>query len=205
VLGVTLLSAVGCKRSGPFHPYGVQHAKMHFEFLGSSRGYEDLFVDSFGVLEAHFIRQDIVGQQDIKNVHVMIVKHGPMITVVDSGMLAESTTKDPRLDSLYKLSNGPGPEEEFSAFFKEGRFHKVGDTTILGLKAHIWQQGEASAYLTEWQGIVIERRISGMGPEMYTKLISVDTSSAIDPKMFIPPTGLPPIPPRPKQQGMGGQ
>jgi hypothetical protein len=193
------LGAVGCKSNGKFHPYSVQHAKMHFEFFGSSRGYEDMFIDSFGVLETHFMHQEIVGQQDVKTVHVMIVKRGPVVTVVDSGLLAESTEKDPRLDSLFKLSSAPGPEAAFADFFKEAHFHKIADTTVLGLNAHIWQAGEEQAYITEWKGMVIGRRAE-LPVKVEMKLMAVDTTTAVDPKMFIAPTGLPPIPPRPKRQ-----
>src|ERR1043165_8846357 len=103
----------------------------------STRGYEDIFIDSFGVLEAHYVHADMVGQQEIRTLKILTIKHAQNITVVDSMVMAQSTEADPRLDSLYKLSPGdvPSPEDEFAAFFKEGRFHKFADTTILGLHA----------------------------------------------------------------------
>jgi hypothetical protein len=203
ILLVVLLAALvasGCKKSGheKFLPYGVQHARMHFEFLGSSRGYEDLFVDSFGVYEAHFVHQDMVSSKDVKTVKLLVIKRGSELAVTDSMQMAQSLTKDTRLDSLYKLSSGdaPGPEEEFASFFKEGRFHKIADTTVLGLKANLWQQAEDPVYIIEWRGIVIGRKVTAVGPEMELKLVSVDTTSPIDPKIFIAPTGLPPMPAR---------
>jgi hypothetical protein len=202
LLGAALL-VNGCKKSGDtFHPYGVKRAIMHFEFLGASRGYEDLFIDSFGVLEAHFVHADMVGPKEVKTIKMLSIKQGPSITVVDSMILAESTEKDSRLDSLYHLSasNAPSPEEEFTSFFKEGRFHKVADTTVLGLHAHLWQQAEDPVYITEWEGIVIGRKVSSVGPDLELKLVSVDTTTPIDRKVFVAPTGLPPIPPRPANQ-----
>ena len=192
---------VACGKSGKqkFRPYGVQRAHLHFEFFGSSRGYEDLFIDSFGALETHFVHQDLVSKNEVKTIKLMIVKRGADLTIVDSQLLAESKTKDTRLDSLYQLSPGDAPssEEEFASYFKEGRFHKIGDTTVLGLKANVWEQAEDPVYVIEWRGVMIGRKVSIIGPEMELRLASVDTTSPIDPKLFIAPTGLPPIPPRP--------
>jgi hypothetical protein len=201
IFGAALLAS-GCKKSAEkFHPYGVRHAIMHFEYLGSSRGYEDLFIDSFGVLEAHYVHADMVSQKEVKTIKIMTVKHGSSNTVVDSMMMAESTDKDSRLDSLYHLSPGdaPTPEGEFESFFKEGRFHKIADTTVLGLHAHLWQQAEDPVYITEWRGIQIGRKVSVVGPDFELKLVSVDTTTPVDPKVFIAPTGLPPIPPAPRR------
>jgi hypothetical protein len=61
------------------------------------------------------------------------------------------------------------------------------------LKSHIWQLAEQSSYIYEFKGLVVGRMSNFNGHENDLRLMSIDTTSPIDPARFEPPHGFPVI------------
>ena len=61
----------------------------------------------------------------------------------------------------------------------------------LNLKSHVWQLGGQPSYLFEFKGLLVGRMSNMDGHENDLRLISIDTTSPIDPARFDPPHGFP--------------
>jgi hypothetical protein len=195
--GVIAMSVISCGKQIPpgghnnFHSYDIRRATLHFEYFGNTRGTEDLYVDSFGVVEAHDAHFELLDPHGFRPTSTYSVKHGADVIEVDSVRQRTIHLVDHVLDSLYHLSpwDVPTPEQQFDSFFEAQGYYLRGDTTIVGLHAHLWQFGTEPRYLIEWGGMVIGKSEGyGMnGREL--RLISVDTVHPIDPQRFVAPHG----------------
>ena len=193
------VAAAGCSRHLPpgehnnFHPYGVEHAALHFEYFGDIRGTEDLFVDSFGAREAHIIHSELITDDGFRPTITYSIRTGSDLTIVDSVQHAEIKLIDRMMDSVYHLlpSQVPTPQGEFANVFTPKGFHLTGDTTILGLNAHIWAHHGTPGFMLEWRGLVVGSKDIIEGHEHELRLLSIDTTTPIDPARFIPPLGFP--------------
>ncbi|HZK76994.1 MAG TPA: hypothetical protein VFD13_08810 [Candidatus Kapabacteria bacterium] len=193
------VASAGCSRHLPagehnnFHPYGVEHAALHFEYFGDIRGTEDFFIDSFGTREAHIIHSELITDKGFRPTITYSIRTGSDITVVDSVQHVEVKLLDRMMDSIYHLlpSQVPTPQAEFGNVFVPKAFHLAGDTTILGLKADIWEHHGTPGFMLEWRGLVVGSMDINEGHEHELRLISVDTTNPIDPARFVPPSGFP--------------
>ncbi len=189
----------GCSRHLPpgehnnFHPYGVRRATLHFEYLGDIRGSEDIYIDSFGAREAHITHSELITPRGFRPTYTYTIRKGWHLTIVDSVRRVEVKLIDRTMDSVYHLlpSEVPTPEQEFQNIFAPQGFQRGGDTTILGLKAHLWVHRGTPGYLMEWRGIVIGSKSVDMGNENELHLLSIDTTSPIEAARFVPPSGFP--------------
>ncbi len=194
-----VLSVGSCnKASGPaalnsYRPYSIDHAIMHFENFGEVRGTEDLFIDSFGHLEAHYIHSEHATQKAFEATITLSIKHWATATIIDTGHGQTVRLKDVTLDSLYHLPSGdvPSAEEHFGSVFTQLGYHQAGDTTLAGIHMHIWQLASDPVFVFEWHGILVGRKIGPPGMGMELRLVSVDTTSAVDPARFQSPTTYP--------------
>ena len=191
VAAAIVFSIAGCSRELPpgsrnnFHPYGVEHATLHLEYFGDVRGTEDFFIDSFGTREAHGVHNEVITPDGFHPTITCTVRTGSDVIVIDSVKQVEAHMLDPVLDSLYRLSGSvPSSEEQFKNYYRSLNYHIIGDTTVLGLLAHIWQLAEAPSYVFEWRGLIIGNK-NGMGGHITNlRLLSVDTTSPIPPARF---------------------
>lgn len=192
-----VLSITGCSRELPpeqhnnFHRYGVEHATLHYEYFGDTRGTEDLYFDGFGLREAHAIHSELITDKGFVAAHSYSVRIVGKVTTVDTIMQQESIRIDPVLDSLFRISSNdyPAPEMQFRQISQAIGYHLVGDTTLFGLKFHIWQKLGRLDYLYEWKGILMgsKDQVGDHGHEL--RLLSIDTTQPIDPARFSEPTG----------------
>lgn len=193
------IAASSCSRDLPpgqrnnFHPYAVHHAALHFEYFGDVRGTDDLFIDSFGAREAHIVHFEVVTDKGFVPTITYSVRTGSNLDVVDSVRRVEVKLIDRPLDSIEHLlpSDIPTIEGGFRDSFVPPGYSAAGDTTVLGMKAHLWTNPHVPSYLIEWDGMLIGRWDLGGGHLHELRLISIDTTSPIDPARFIPPPGFP--------------
>ncbi len=193
----------GCSRQLPpgernnFHPFGVRHAWLHLEYLGDTRGWEDIYEDSSGFLEAHLVHSEIAVKDQFHSTITYTVRRGSSVTVVDSVQQKEIRLLDRISDSLYHLPNGdvPTPDDQFGSYFGQQGYIVRGDTTIvagnMSLKSHIWQVGQQQNYIFEFQGFIVGSKSNIEGHENDLRLISMDTTSLLDPAWFSPSHGFP--------------
>lgn len=199
VLLFCFLTSAGCSHHLPpgehnnFHPYAVRHAILHFEYFGDIRGTEDLIVDSFGAREVHIVHFEIASEKGFIPRINYIVRTGADLDVVDSVRRVEVKLIDRPLDSLEHLLPGniPTVEEAFRNNFVPPGYSAAGDTTVLGLKAHVWTNPHIPSYLIEWSGILIGKGDEVGGRVHELRLMSIDTTTPVDPARFIPPSGFP--------------
>jgi hypothetical protein len=195
----SLAAGVGCSRKLPpdehnnFHPYDVRHAILHYEYFGDIRGTEDLYEDNFGTREAHITHSELITEQGFRPTITYSVRIGSNLTVVDSVKQMEVKMIDRTVDSVSHLlpSDVPSPEVEFQKVFGTRGFQQTGDTTILGLRAHVWTHLGTSDYMLEWRGLLIGSKDNNGGHDHELRLLSIDTTSPIDPARFVPPSGFP--------------
>ncbi len=203
-LCLTLLAlAIGsCHRSnGPqengFHPYAIRHATLHFEYEGTARGREEMYIDSFGILEAKWVHSEVQEKKDDKEgfrtTSVYTTKHRAQVTIVDSEKKMEIHIKDTRFDSLYRLDKDdvPSPEQVFSEYFTKLKYHVVCDTIVLGIHAKKWQQEEQPMFVVESGGIILGNQFGPAGLGFGLRLVSIDTVSPIDPSRFVAKSDYP--------------
>ncbi|HET6402102.1 MAG TPA: hypothetical protein VFH95_11980 [Candidatus Kapabacteria bacterium] len=192
-------AAAGCSRHLPpgehnnFHPYAVSHATLHFEYFGNMRGSQDLFIDSFGAREAQIINSKLATEKGFLLTKTYSVRTGSNLVIVDSAQRVEVKLIDRPLDSIEHLlpPDIPTIEEGFRDSFVPPGYGPAGDTTVLGLKAHLWTDPNAPGYLMEWSGILIGSEVINPGNTHGLRLLSIDTTHPIDPARFIPPSGFP--------------
>src|SRR5579872_982822 len=193
------LASAGCSHHLPpgehnnFHPYAVRHAILHFEYFGDIRGTEDFFIDSFGAREAHLIHSELVTDKGFLPTITYSIRKGSNLVVIDSVQHVEIKLVDRMIDSAYHLlpSQVPTPQAEFANVFTPKAFYLAGDTTVLGLKAHIWEHHGTPGILLEWRGLVVGSKDVIEGHEHELRLLSIDTTNPIDPARFVPPSGFP--------------
>jgi hypothetical protein len=200
-----VLTIVGCSRELPpgernnFHPFGVQHASLHLEYFGEIRGTDDLFEDSSGIREAHLVHLEMITEKGFHPTITYTVRDVNHATIIDSVKMREVRLIDKTFDSLFHLpfDDVPTPDGHFASYIAHGGYHLAGDTTILAsglsLKSHVWQLGEETSYLFEFKGLIIGRKTIFEGHENDLRLVSIDTTSPIDPARFNPPHGFPVI------------
>jgi hypothetical protein len=198
-----VLTIAGCSRQLPpgernnFHAFGVQHASLHFEYFGETRGTEDLFEDSSGLREAHLAHLEIITEKGFHPTITYTVRDVNHAIIVDSVKMQEVRLLDKTFDSLFRLpfDDVPTPDGQFASYIAHGGFHLTGDTNILAsglsLKSHVWQLGEETSYIYEFKGLIIGRKTIVEGHENDLRLMSIDTTSPIDPARFVPPHGFP--------------
>lgn len=188
----------GCSRELPrgehnnFHPYGIEHATLHFEYFGDIRGTEDVFVDSFGDHEAQDTHSELITPEGFRPTYNYTIRDFGNLTVVDSAMHAELKLIDRPIDSLFRLtSSAPRYDSAFLGLYERRGYAHTGDTTVLGLPAHIWTRTGTPSFLLEWRGLLVGTKDFVQDHEHELRLISIDTSRPIDPAKFIPPSGFP--------------
>jgi hypothetical protein len=196
------LTIAGCSRELPpgernnFHPFGVQHASLHLEYFGETRGTEDLYEDSSGLREAHYVHSEIITEKAFQPTITCTIRDLTQITVVDSVKLQEVRLIDKPFDSLFHLPYGdvPTPDGQFASFIKRGGYSLHGDTDILAgsmdIKAHVWRLNEEESNIYEFKGLIIGRKTVINGHESDLRLLSIDTTSPIDPARFVPQHGF---------------
>jgi len=194
----SILILAGCSRELPpgsrnnFRPYGIQHATLHFEYYGDVRGTEDLFIDSFGSVEAHIIHSEAATEQGFRPTYRDIIRSAGELTIVDSVRHVEVKMIDRTMDSLYRLeSSVPTAEEAFANNFKARGYQLSGDTTVLGLRAHVWERMGTNESVLEWRGIAIGNAEEFPGHLQELRLTSIDTVSPVPAGRFVPPPGFP--------------
>jgi hypothetical protein len=177
--------AAGCSRQLPpgernnFHPFGVEHASLHFEYFGDIRGSEDFYEDSSGLREAHDIHSELITEKGFHPTYTYTVRDVSHVTSVDSVKIVELRMIDKTMDSLFHLPNGdvPAPDDQFGSAVSQRGYVLRRDTSILAsgmnITAHVWQLGEQPSYLFEFKGFV------------------VGTMANINPARFEPPHGFP--------------
>ncbi|MFI5202343.1 MAG: hypothetical protein ACHQNE_08145 [Candidatus Kapaibacterium sp.] len=193
------IMAAGCSRHLPagehnnFHPYAVRHAALHFEYFGDVRGTEDFFIDSFGEREAHIVHCELITQKGFRQTITYSIRQGWDLVIVDSVQRVEVKLIDRMMDSVYHLlpSQVPTSQAEFANVFTPKGFRLAGDTTVHGLNAHIWVNQGTQGFMLEWRGLVVGSKDVIEGHEHELRLLSIDTTSPIDPARFIPPSGFP--------------
>ncbi len=198
-----LLAIAGCSRELPpgernnFHVYGVGHASLHFEYFGDTRGTEDLYEDSSGLREAHIVHSELITAKAFHPTITYTVRDVSHVTIVDSVKMLEERLIDHTFDSLFRLPDGdvPTPDNQFADFFEQRGYHLRGDTTItagdMNLKSHVWELGEQPSFVFEFKGLVVGRKINIDGSENDLRLMSIDTTTPIDPARFEAPHGFP--------------
>lgn len=198
LLFILAIAISGCSRELPpgehnnFHPYGIEHATLHFEYFGDIRGTEDVFVDSFGDHEAQDTHSELITSEGFRPTYNYTIRDYGHITVVDSGMHAELKLIDHPIDSLYRLSSSvPRYDSAFRSLYDRRGYVRTGDTTILGLPAHIWTRTGTSSFVLEWRGLLVGNKDFIQEHEHELRLISIDTTQSIDPARFTPPSGFP--------------
>jgi hypothetical protein len=200
---VIVLAIAGCSRELPpgernnFHAFGVQHASVHLEFLGETRGTEDVYEDSSGLREVHIVHYELITEKAFQPTVTYTARDLIHVTVVDSVKRQEVRLIDKSADSLFHLPYGdvPTPEGQFANYFEQRGYVLRGDTNIIAsgmnLKSHVWQLGEQSAYIFEFKGLLVGRLSNIDGHENDLRLLGIDTTSPIDPSRFEPPHGFP--------------
>jgi hypothetical protein len=195
--------AAGCSRQLPpgernnYRPFGVQHAALHLEYFGNTRGTEDLYEDSSGLREAHFTHFEVIGQDAFHPTFVYTLRDIGAVTIVDSVKMQTVRLVDKTTDSLFHLPSDevPTPDGQFGSFFARRGFVLRGDTNIVAsgvtLKAHIWQQAEEPSYIFEYKGLTVGKMNNYDGRENDLRLMSIDTVTPIDPSRFVAPNGFP--------------
>jgi hypothetical protein len=199
---VIVLAIAGCSRQLPpgernnFHAFGVQHAALHLENFGDTRGTEDMYEDSSGLREVHIVHSELITEKAFRPTITYTVRDVSHVTLVDSVKIQEVRLFDKSADSLFHLPFGdvPTPEAQFASYFEQRSYHLRGDTNILAsglnLKSHIWQLAEQPSYIYEFKGLVVGRMSDFSGHENYLRLTSIDTTTPIDPARFSPPHGF---------------
>jgi hypothetical protein len=200
-----LVVLAGCSRELPpgernnFRYFGVQRASLHLENLGEARGTEEVYEDSSGIREVHVVHSELITEKAFKPTITYTVRDVSRVTVVDSVKMQEFRLIDKTSDSLFHLPYGdvPTPEGQFASYFEQRAYTLRGDTAILAsgmkLTAHVWQLGEQESYLFEFKGLIVGRKENLDGHVNDLRLISIDTTSPIDPARFEPPHGFPVI------------
>jgi hypothetical protein len=198
---LSLSMIAGCSHEkGPmnnFHPYGINHAALHLEYFGETRGTDDLFFDNFGKREAHIMHSEVITDKGFRPTFTYSARNFATVTAVDSIKLTAVRLIDKTYDSLFHLSPGdvPTPEQQFASFFGSQGFVRRGDTVIraqgVTLDAHVWQQSEQPSYLYEYRGLVVGNYANIGGHVNELRLVSIDTVNAIDTMRFAPPNGFP--------------
>ncbi len=194
-----VLAIAGCSRQLPpgernnYRPFGVEHATLHFEYFGNTRGTEDLYEDSSGLREAHLIHSELITEKGFHPIFNYTVRNVGQVTIIDSVKMLEIRMIDKMNDSLFHLPYGdvPTSDSQFSSFFGHVGYTLRGDTNIVAnnitLKAHVWQLGDRPTYIYEFKGLLVGRK-SNTGD---LRLLSIDTTTPVDPARFEPPHGFP--------------
>ncbi|HEY3874024.1 MAG TPA: hypothetical protein VGM92_00975 [Candidatus Kapabacteria bacterium] len=177
------LIAAGCSRELPigehnnFHCYGIRQATLHFEYFGETRGTQDISFDRFGEREAIHIHYDQMTEKGFIPTVRYTVREAGRITIVDSVRYEEQRLIDPNLDSLYRLQTTdlPTAEDQFRHVFSRLGYSTIGDTTIVGLHAHIWQFHKQQSFVYESAGILVGKIDSYLGHTNELRLVSIDT------------------------------
>ncbi len=198
-----VLSIAGCSRQLPpgernnYYPFGVEHAALHLEYFGDTRGTEDIYEDSCGIREAHLVHSELITSDAFHPTIVYTVRDISSVNIIDSVKHQEMHLIDKTADSLFHLPPGnvPTSEEQFASFTGQHGYILRGDTNIvvsgLSLKSHIWQAGEQQTYILEYKGLIVGRMANMNGHENDLRLMSIDTLTPIDPARFSPPHGFP--------------
>ncbi len=192
---LVVASLTSCNKTLPptarnsYHPYSVQHATLHFEYFGDTRGTEDLFVDSFGLVEAHDMNfEHISPTHGLEPTQSYSVRRGADVAIVDSFTGRRLSVRDSVLDSVMHLSSPPSPEQAFEDHFSVLGYHRTGTTQKIGVTVNTWQLGQDPIFLYEWHGVIVGRETHGRGGGgTELRLISIDSTSPVDPKYFIVP------------------
>jgi hypothetical protein len=182
-----LLSSCG-KSGSPnpnFHLYGAAHAWLHLEHYGQVRGTQDVFIDSFGRIEARNEHSETLTPEAFRPTITYSVRRGPEVAVIDSTKKELVLLHDRAIDSMMLLSSPPLPEEHVRTLFADMGLQLVGDTIIQGLHSHIWQRSGSSSWMYEWHAIVIGVRNVEAGLENGLRLVSIDTVNPINPDRFL--------------------
>jgi hypothetical protein len=200
---VIVLAIAGCSRQLPpgernnFHPFGVEHASLHFEYFGFTRGSEDLYEDGSGLREVHDIHSEAITEKGFHPTSTYTVRDVSHTTTVDSVKMVEVRLIDKTMDSLFHLPNGdiPTPDGQFGSTATQRGYALRGDTIIVAsgvsIKAHIWQLGVQQSFLFEFKGLIVGNKANINGNENELRLMAIDTTSPIDPARFEPPHGFP--------------
>ena len=183
----------GCSRQLPssehnnFHRYGIERGEFHYEFLGNTRGTEDIYFDHYGEREANVTHSELIAEKGFRPTLTDMVRTLGKVTIVDSVQQVEVHTEDPMFDSLFRLPLGdvPSAEEQFQRSFSTIGYVPSGDTVILGLRAHIMMQRGTGNVLYEWNGISLGSRESALGTTTALRLTSFDTTK-VDTMQFYP-------------------
>jgi hypothetical protein len=198
-----LLTIAGCSRQLPpgernnYHPFGVGHASLHLEYFGDTRGTEDMYEDSSGLREAHGIHSEFITEKAFHPTITYTARIVDSVAIVDSIKQQEIRLIDKSVDSLFHLpySDVPTPQDRFRNYFEQRGYTLHGDTNILAsgmnLKSHVWQLGEQASYIFEFKGLIVGTKNNIDGHENDLRLMSIDTTSPIDPARFEPPHGFP--------------
>ena len=175
----------------------MEHASLHFEYFGFTRGSEDIYEDSSGLREGHDIHSEAITEKAFHPTNTYTVREGSRVTAVDSVKMVEVLRIDKTMDSLFHLPSGdiPTPDDQFASAFKQRGYVLRGDTNILvsgmSLKAHIWQLSERPSYLFEFKGLIVGNKANINGQENELRLMAIDTTSPIDAARFEPPHAFP--------------
>lgn len=199
-MGILLSIAVGgCSRQLPagehnnFHPYGIEHVALHFEYFGAIRGSEDIYIDSFGTREVHVVNSALITPQGFEPTITYTMRDRGKIVVVDSIRRLEAKMIDRTMDSIYHLvpTDVPAPQAVLRDIYGPQAYTLAGDTTVLGLPAHIWRHSGIPGFLLVWRGIIVGDRATIQGQVKELRLMSFDTTTPINSSIFTPPSGFP--------------
>jgi hypothetical protein len=171
----------------------VQHAFLTFEYGGMDRGFEAVWIDSFGNSEVRNIHSQSITEKGFKAHHTLTIKSGSSVTIIDSTGPRAFRFNDPLLDSLLSLpaASAPSSEEQFKSYFTRIGYEHTADTSVLGLQARVWKQRGTSNYLLEWKGLMVGKHAVGQSGQVDLILRSIDTTSPIDRSRFVVPKGIP--------------
>jgi hypothetical protein len=210
LLTISGLALVGCKKEQPvalgdFHRYSIERAHVHYVYSGLGRGVEDLYFEHYGTHETKFANWQHIEDAALRPTVMLTIALGPEIYMCMLDRREGTHFKDPELDSLFHLSaaNLPSPDVSTSeSLSKKGKI--VGQDTILGLIADVWKINDAPLQLSIWKSVLLKRVVMMKGDTVAMTAASVDTTSPIDPKVFVVPPSIKiterPAPPPPPGQ-----
>ena len=175
-----------------YRPYGIRHAIVHMEYFGNARGTEDLYIDSFGRMEAHAIHTERATERGFSQTVTYTVKRGSSVVIIDSILMREVHMVDSMADSLFRLTGTVPPSEEVvvNTLLSLG-FGTIGTATRCGIPITIWKKSDAPVFLQEFRGILVGRMAGTPEEGEEMRLISIDTVTPIDRARFEVPKGFP--------------
>ena len=190
--GSAIDTAAGSAPSNPIVRYGLPYATLAFEYHGSRKGTDSVFIAAYGAQELRIINAQAGASTDGKLTRSLTLRNGANVTILTSGSDRATAFVDSLLDSIMHIpvTARPFPEEITALQLHSIGYESKGTKQILGLPAITWVSKDTHNTLYTYRGVIVGRTIATGADSYEAQLVSFDTLSRIDPKRFETHAGL---------------